>query len=84
MVDQIYYLSHALLGGSCVIIGVGKHLIQEQLPGDIKSIKVTKSTYERITRRISYYGETLDQILTRVLDSLDDYEQQKQSKNHKK
>jgi hypothetical protein len=39
---------------------------------ELKSIKVTKPTYERIGKEVSFYGETMDSIIIRLLDELEE------------
>jgi hypothetical protein len=41
-------------------------------PGELKTIKVTKPTYDRIAKEITFYGETMDKILSRLLDEVEE------------
>jgi len=40
---------------------------------ELKSIKVKERTYERVAAEAKGYGDTMDDIVTRLLDELDEH-----------
>jgi hypothetical protein len=66
--------TYSLIYWELTNISVVKALSRQVLvpPSDLKSIKITKPTYERIAKEITVYGETMDQILDRLLNELDE------------
>lgn len=47
---------------------------------DLKTVKLKEGTYGRVAREIITYGESMDDIVTRLLDELDEYRKAAKSK----